>query len=253
MGRWYLINLYTLSSFKGTHLLSPWSDLKIKYGIFWEVFPKGGGGPLFPNLEAKIPPKSDFFEKNKIALYGLKCKINHKIFFSTKGFPKGGGGGHPNSQNFCKITKSFLACQIHPKVLKHVFHTGGSNIWSILSIKVHLILSLSSSIREKNGLFWEFCPWGEGGSPIPKSKCQNSDKILTFFVKTKNDPYGLKCPAIPPFGKNSQKIPGFFWKSPLTPHYLIPTDSAIMAYGTDPLQLPELGSRKGQNLGLTLK
>ena len=44
-------------------------------------------------------------------------------------FPeRGGGWGHPNSQNFCKITKSFLACQIHPKVLKHVFHTGGSNI-----------------------------------------------------------------------------------------------------------------------------
>ena len=43
-------------------------------------------------------------------------------------FPKRGEGGHPISQNFCKITKSFLACQIHPKVLKHVFHTGGSNI-----------------------------------------------------------------------------------------------------------------------------
>ena len=68
-----------------------------------------------------------------------------------------GGGGHPNSQKCCKITKSFLACQIHPKVLKHVFHTEGSNIWSILSIKVYLIFS--SSLREKNGLFWEFCPW----------------------------------------------------------------------------------------------
>ena len=43
-------------------------------------------------------------------------------------FPKRGEGGHPISQNFCKITKSFLACQIHPKVLKHVFYTGGSNI-----------------------------------------------------------------------------------------------------------------------------
>ena len=68
-----------------------------------------------------------------------------------------------------------------------------------------------------------------GGSPIPKSKCQNSDKILTFFVKTKNDPYGLKCkinPKIffrlrgfqkgggPPFGKNSQKIPFFFFEDP---------------------------------------
>ena len=84
--------MYTLSSFKGTHPLSPRSDFRIKNGIFWEVFPKGGrGGPLFPNLEAKIPPKSDFFEKNKIAPYGLKCKINHKKY-STKGFPKGGGG-----------------------------------------------------------------------------------------------------------------------------------------------------------------
>ena len=43
-------------------------------------------------------------------------------------FPNRGGRGHPISQNFCKITKSFLACQIHPKMLKHVFHTGGSNI-----------------------------------------------------------------------------------------------------------------------------
>ena len=35
-------------------------------------------------------------------------------------FSQKGGGGHPNSQNFCKITMSFLACQIHPKVLKLV-------------------------------------------------------------------------------------------------------------------------------------
>ncbi len=76
----------------------------------------------------------------------------------------GGGGGHPNSQNFCKITKSFLACQIHPKMLKHVFHTGGSNIWSILSIKVHLILSLSSSLREKTVCFGNFAHLGK----IPK-------------------------------------------------------------------------------------
>ena len=78
---------------------------------------------------------------------------------------------------------------------------------------------------KKRPVFWEFDPWGGGGSPIPKSKCQNSDKILTFFVKTKNDPYGLKCkinPKIffrlrgsqkggggPPFGKNSQKISFF--------------------------------------------
>ena len=105
MGRWYLINLYTLSSFKGTHLLSPWSDLKIKYGIFWEVFPKGGrGGPLFPNLEAKIPPKSDFFEKNKIAPYGLKCKINPKNF-QLRGSQKVGGSAI--WENFPKNTVFF--------------------------------------------------------------------------------------------------------------------------------------------------
>ena len=40
-------------------------------------------------------------------------------------------------------------------------------------------------VTGKNGLFWEFCPWGGGGSPIPKSKCQNSDKILTFLWKPK--------------------------------------------------------------------
>ena len=58
VGSSYVINLYTLSSFIGTHPLSPRSDFRIKNGIFWEVFPKGGrGGPLFPNLEVKIPPK----------------------------------------------------------------------------------------------------------------------------------------------------------------------------------------------------
>ena len=64
---------------------------KIRY--FLGSFPKrgGGGGPLFPNLEAKIPPKSDFFEKNKIAPYGLKCKINHKKIFQLRGSQKGGG------------------------------------------------------------------------------------------------------------------------------------------------------------------
>ena len=33
------------------------------------------------------------------------------------------GGGHPNSQNFCKITKLFLACYIHSEVLKQAFST----------------------------------------------------------------------------------------------------------------------------------
>ena len=66
-----------------------------------------------------------------------------------------------------------LVCQIHFEVLKHVLHTGGGNIWTILSPKVHLILSLRHSFREENE------------SPIPKSKCQNIGKMLTFWWKPK--------------------------------------------------------------------
>ena len=73
---------------------------KIRY--FLGSFPKRGGGPLFPNLEAKIPPKCDFFEKNKIAPYGLKCKINHKNF-QLRGSQKGGVGGPQFGKNFQKI------------------------------------------------------------------------------------------------------------------------------------------------------
>ena len=35
------------------------------------------------------------------------------------------GGGLPNSQNFCKLTKYFFVCQIHSEVLKHVLQRGG--------------------------------------------------------------------------------------------------------------------------------
>ena len=39
-----------------------------------------------------------------------------------------GGGGLLNSQNFCKFTKSFLVCQNHSEVLKHVLQWGGGDI-----------------------------------------------------------------------------------------------------------------------------
>ena len=102
-------------------------------------------------------------------------------------FPK--WGGHPISQNFCTITKSFLACQIHPKMLKHVFHTGGSNIWSILSIKVHLILSLSSSLREKTVCFGNFAlEGGGGGVPLcwiqePANSCDELCKLMAKKIR----------------------------------------------------------------------
>ena len=38
------------------------------------------------------------------------------------------------------------------------------------------------AVTEKNSQFWEFCPCGGEGHPIPKSTCQN----IGFFVKTKN-------------------------------------------------------------------
>ena len=45
----------------------------------------------------------------------------------------------------------------------------------------------------ENKKFWEFFSLREGGSPIPKSKCQNSDQKVNIFVKTKNAPEDLKC------------------------------------------------------------
>ena len=56
----------------------------------------GEGGPLFPNLEAEIPIKREFVEKNNIAPYDLVCKINTKFFFGYV-VPKrwGGWGGGP--------------------------------------------------------------------------------------------------------------------------------------------------------------
>ena len=48
---------------------------------------------------------------------------------------KGGWG----VRHLGKIPKKYRFFAFTPKMLKHVFHTGGSNIWSILSIKVHLI------------------------------------------------------------------------------------------------------------------
>ena len=52
-------------------------------------------------------------------------------------------------------------------MLKHVFHTGGCNIWSILSIKLPLILSLSWSLREKNASSLSFIRYPYPWSVIP--------------------------------------------------------------------------------------
>ena len=64
-----------------------------------------------------------FYEQMHIRLRG-ECK---KTRYFWEFFPKW-GGGHSISQFFCKITKSFLACQIHPKMLKHVLQRWGGDI-----------------------------------------------------------------------------------------------------------------------------
>ena len=72
-----------------------------------------------------------------------------------------------------------------------------------------------------------------GGSPIPKSICQNSYQKVNILMKTKNAPKDLKCKINhtfffgnrgfqkggrwgrgPTLGKNSQKITFFFWERP---------------------------------------
>ena len=92
----------------------------------------------FPQYKPIWPNYLRYVVKNNTGLFGN---------FSQHG---GGGESLPNSQNFCKFTKSFSVCPIHFEVLKHVLHTGGGNIWSILSPKVHLIWSLRRSFREEN-------------------------------------------------------------------------------------------------------
>ena len=56
---------------------------------------------------------------------------------------------HYNSKNFDQVV---LGIPNIFEMLKHIFHTGGGNMWSILSLKVHLIVSLYWSFRE---LSWE--------------------------------------------------------------------------------------------------
>ena len=56
----------------------------------------------------------------------------------------------------------------------------------------------------ENKKFWEFFPLrGGGGSPIPKSICQNSYQKVNILMKTKNAPKDLKCKINHTF---------FFWK-----------------------------------------
>ena len=58
-------------------------------------------------------------------LVQLREILKKKTIFFGNFSPKGGGGGLPKSQNFCKLAKYFVECQIHSEVLKHVLQRGG--------------------------------------------------------------------------------------------------------------------------------
>ena len=88
--------------------------------------------------------KTFFPLQNMTKCYGTPSKKNTGLFGN---FSQHGGRG------IFPIPKTFV--NLPSQVLKHVLHTGGCNIWSILSPKVHLIWSLC----------WEFFPWGGRGVP----------------------------------------------------------------------------------------
>ena len=97
-------------------------------------------------------------------------------------FPNKGGGGPLNSQNFCKLTQVF--CQIHSEVQKHVLHTDKFYHLKFIWFGVSVVLSE----RKKREVLGIFPLSGRGGSPIPKSKCQNIGNMLTFWWK-QNKPF----------------------------------------------------------------
>ena len=57
--------------------------LQKKYGIIWELFPKGGGVPYSQNFELiyqhgfGIPAKNDFFLKKQKCSLGSKMQNKH--------------------------------------------------------------------------------------------------------------------------------------------------------------------------------
>ena len=74
------------------------------------------GGKHRKNCETALVSIKENYLFYQLAMYvGRLGGTSKKNRYFWGFFPKG-GGGHPISQNFCTITKSFLACQIHPKI-----------------------------------------------------------------------------------------------------------------------------------------
>ena len=132
-----------------------------------------------------------------------------------------------NLPSYFWYAKIILRCQ-------NMFYNSGE----VISDQFHHI-----TLDSKSGKFWKksaktrsfgnFFHCEGGGSPIPKSICQNSYQKVNIFVKTKNAPNDLKGKINhtfffgnrgsqkggrggPTLGKNSQKIPFFEGGASLT-------------------------------------
>ena len=118
-------------------------------------------------------------------------------------FPKGGGGVFSNPKTFVNLPSVFLYAKIILRC-QNMFYNSGE----VISDQFHHI-----TLDSKSGKFWKksaktrsfgnFFHCEGGGSPIPKSICQNSYQKVNIFVKTKNAPNDLKCKINHTF---------FFWK-----------------------------------------
>jgi len=106
-------------------------------------------------------------------------------------FPKG-GGVFSNPKTFVNLPSVFLYAKIILRC-QNMFYNSGE----VISDQFNHI-----TLDSKSGKFWKksaktrsfgnFFHCEGGGSPIPKSICQNSYQKVNIFVRTKNAPNDLK-------------------------------------------------------------
>ena len=99
-------------------------------------------------------------------------------------FPKGGGRVFSNPKTFVNLPSVFLYAKIILRC-QNMFYNSGE----VISDQFHHI-----TLDSKSGKFWKksaktrsfgnFFLWEGGGSPIPKSICQNSYQKVNILMKT---------------------------------------------------------------------
>ena len=126
----------------------------------------------------------------EIKVHKGRCPKKKRDFLGI--FPKG-GGVFSNPKTFVNLPSVFLYAKIILRC-QNMFYNSGE----VISDQFHHI-----TLDSKSGKFWKksaktrsfgnFFHCEGGGSPIPKSICQNSYQKVNIFVKTKNAPNDLKC------------------------------------------------------------